>query len=241
VRGECTWASLLAITWTRALITCRAKCYRRPVFTSSFVAAILRPPQRRHRLQILFFITSTSATCRRRFADGSSSRRDPGNFYSRIEKLNSRELTSLIPELCNRSHGRSNSAQQCWQSVWKLAFYSVAAQVGWLSQNSTELVTSVNGLNMKTALWTPLLLPSSLLLATRKPSVEVTRPTFHPVTVKSDLRRWPSNSPIYCQNQWACQISGYRSFGSKVIVRKQTHTHTHTHTHTQNGLFYLYQ
>ena len=27
---------------------------------------------------------------------GSSSRRDPGNFYSQIEKLNSRELTSLV-------------------------------------------------------------------------------------------------------------------------------------------------
>jgi len=33
---------------------------------------------------------------------GSSSRRDPGNFYSRIEKLNSRELTSLAGTPVNR-------------------------------------------------------------------------------------------------------------------------------------------
>ena len=96
MRGECVWESVLAKTWTRAVISCRVNCCRRPVLTSLLAAVVLRPPQRRHRLLILLFITSTSATCRRRFADGSSSRRDPGNFYSRIEKLNSRELTSLI-------------------------------------------------------------------------------------------------------------------------------------------------
>jgi len=32
VRGGCVWGSVLAITWTRAVISCRVNCCRRPVF-----------------------------------------------------------------------------------------------------------------------------------------------------------------------------------------------------------------
>jgi len=52
VRGGCAWESVLAITWTRAVISCRVNCCCRPVLTSLLAilaAAILRPPQRRHR------------------------------------------------------------------------------------------------------------------------------------------------------------------------------------------------
>jgi len=53
------WESVLAITWTRAVISCRVNCCQRPVLTSLLAAVVLRPPQRPHRrwrgLQILFF------------------------------------------------------------------------------------------------------------------------------------------------------------------------------------------
>jgi len=50
--------SVLAITWTRAVTSCRVNCCRRPVFKnlvlrSILTAVVLRPPQTHH-LQILF-------------------------------------------------------------------------------------------------------------------------------------------------------------------------------------------
>jgi len=48
VRGGCVWESMLAITWTRAVISCRVNCCCRPVLTSLLAilaAAVLRPPQ----------------------------------------------------------------------------------------------------------------------------------------------------------------------------------------------------
>ena len=74
VRGGCVWGSVLAITWTRAVISCRVNCCGRPVFkknlvlTSQLTAVVCGRRRPRH-LRILFFTTSTSATCRRRFAD----------------------------------------------------------------------------------------------------------------------------------------------------------------------------
>jgi len=44
VRGGCVWESVLAITWTRAVISCLVNCCRRPVLTSLLAAAVLRPP-----------------------------------------------------------------------------------------------------------------------------------------------------------------------------------------------------
>jgi len=63
-----------AITWTRAVISCWVNCCRRPVFkknlvlTSLFSAVVLRPPQIPPPANFIF-TTSTSATCRRWFAD----------------------------------------------------------------------------------------------------------------------------------------------------------------------------
>jgi len=44
VRGGCVWGSVLVITWTRAVISCRVNCCRRPVFkkTSGFNITINR-------------------------------------------------------------------------------------------------------------------------------------------------------------------------------------------------------
>ena len=67
------WGSVLAITWTRAVITCRVNCCRRPVSKKSGfditinrrrLAALQTPPPANS-----IFTTSTLATCRRRFAD----------------------------------------------------------------------------------------------------------------------------------------------------------------------------
>jgi len=62
------------ITWARVVISCRVNCCRRPVFkknlvlTSVLSAVVLRPPQIPPPANSIF-TTSTSATCRRGFAN----------------------------------------------------------------------------------------------------------------------------------------------------------------------------
>jgi len=51
LRGGCVWGSVLEITWTQAVISCRVNCCWRPFFkknqvlTSLLTSVILRPPQ----------------------------------------------------------------------------------------------------------------------------------------------------------------------------------------------------
>ena len=58
--GRCVWGSMLAITWTREVISCRVNCCRRPVFkknlvlTSLLTAVVLRPPQTPPRANSIF-------------------------------------------------------------------------------------------------------------------------------------------------------------------------------------------
>jgi len=55
------WRSVLAITWTQAVISCRVNCCRRPVFkrnlvlTSLLTAVLLRPPQTLPRANFIFY------------------------------------------------------------------------------------------------------------------------------------------------------------------------------------------
>ena len=135
-----------------------------------------------------------------------------------------------ILELRNRSHGRSNSAQECWQSVWKLAFYSVAAQVGWLSQNSTELVTSVNGLDI----WRRhcehcCCYHHRYYLLLESPQSRSHDPLFV-------LRLWKVSYVVDNQiNPYIVKINEHVKYlGTVHLVQKlssETNTHTHTHTH----------
>jgi len=86
--------SVLAITWTHAVLSYRVNCCRRPVFEkkSGFNITINRrrlagaaapPPLVAGSANSIFFTTSTSATCQRRFADVPT-RTDVANFRCRM-------------------------------------------------------------------------------------------------------------------------------------------------------------
>jgi len=73
MRGGCVWGSVLAITWTRAVIGCRINCCQWPVSKKSGFNISIK---RRHLAAAadpttceFYFTTLTLATCRRRFAD----------------------------------------------------------------------------------------------------------------------------------------------------------------------------